>query len=841
MLSLRGLIVAVLLILGIVWTDAAWPQGKTKRNAVTPTATPVSQIKITKDFKVELLYSVPPKKQGSWVSMCADPKGRLIVSDQDGGLYRVTPPPLGQSTGTKVEAIKVPIGEAQGLLWAFDSLYVVVNRASKYSNGLYRVRSSHGDDNLDTLEKLADFAPGGGEHGPHAVLLGPDGKSLYVCAGNHTKIIKTERSWTPRLWGEDFILPRQWDANHHAEGILAPGGWICKCDPNGKHWELISMGYRNQYDAAFNRDGELFTWDSDMEWDFNTPWYRPTRVCHAVNGSEFGWRSGTGVYPVYYPDNLPPVADIGPGSPTGMTFGYGAKFPAKYQDALFMCDWSYGRLYALHLKPKGSTYSADFEEFLSGTPLPLTDIVVNPKDHALYFTIGGRRTMSGLYRVSYVGSESTAPAPRDTTGSEARAARKKLESYYLRKDPRAIDVAWPYLGSSDTFLRYAARAVLEHQGPAAWQERALAEKETRPALAALLALIRTGDKGLQPRILEALARFDWAKLNEPLKQELIRLYQLTFIRMGAPAQSARQSAIARFDAVYPTKSRELNAELCKLLVYLEAPDAAAKTMALMAKAPTQEEQMQYALALRNLKTGWTPEQRQTYFSWFLKAANYKGGHSFAGFVENIKKEAVALLSDKDKAALKPILTASPKVVNPWLNAKPRPFVKNWTTEELLPIAAKGLHGRSFDHGRQLFGESKCYACHRFNSEGGSFGPDLTILSGRFGVRDVIDKVVNPSKYISDQYAGVTITTLDGKIITGRIINLAGDTIMVNTNMLAPDGLANVSRKNIESMATAKVSMMPKGLLDTLNRDEILDLLAYLLSRGDRHNKMFGKE
>ncbi len=106
---------------------------------------------------------------------------------------------------------------------------------------------------------------------------------------------------------------------------------------------------------------------------------------------------------------------------------------------------------------------------------------------------------------------------------------------------------------------------------------------------------------------------------------------------------------------------------------------------------------------------------------------------------------------------------------------------------------------------------------------------------------MIDKVVNPSKYISDQYAGVTITTLDGRIVTGRIINLAGDTIMVNTNMLAPDGLAGVNRKNIESMAPSKISMMPTGLLDTLHEDEILDLLAYLLSRGDRQNKMFGKE
>src|SRR5207237_1108638 len=94
----------------------------------TPSATPAESLKVLKDFKVELLYTVPKDGQGSWVNLCVDPKGRLITSDQNGPLYRITPPALGgPASDTKVEKLDLPLGGAHGLLWAFDSLYVMVN------------------------------------------------------------------------------------------------------------------------------------------------------------------------------------------------------------------------------------------------------------------------------------------------------------------------------------------------------------------------------------------------------------------------------------------------------------------------------------------------------------------------------------------------------------------------------------------------------------------------------------------------------------------------------------------------------------------------------------------
>ena len=294
-------------------------------------ATPADKLRLPEGFKAELLYTVPTD-QGSWVSMTNDPQGRLIASDQYGDLYRINP----TGNGADVEKIELRIGFAQGLLCAFDSLYVVSygikgRGGAGQKNmppGLYRVRDTDGDDKYDDVKLLREFV-GKSEHGPHAVILSPDKKSLYICAGNATKLPNPETSRVPKVWQEDQVLSRLPDARGHAAGRLAPGGWVCKTDPDGKSFELVSMGFRNQYDIAFDPNGELFTFDADMEWDVGLPWYRPTRVCHVVSGSEFGWRHGSGKWPEYYPDNVPPVVNIGPGSPTGITFGTGAKLPAK--------------------------------------------------------------------------------------------------------------------------------------------------------------------------------------------------------------------------------------------------------------------------------------------------------------------------------------------------------------------------------------------------------------------------------------------------------------------------------------------------------------------------------
>ncbi|MBH56883.1 MAG: heme-binding protein [Planctomycetaceae bacterium] len=821
------------------------------------TATPINRIKAAKGFQVELLYSVPSEVHGSWVNLCTDNKGRLIVSDQFGKLYKITPPQPGNTLAqTDIKPLNVDIRAVNGMVWAFDALYVGVNDYErKIPSGLYRITDSDGDDELDKVEMLRAMEARG-DHGVHAVVPSPDGKSLFLITGNSTKPTQlASNSQVPKVWGEDHLLPSFPDGRGHNRGVLAPGGIIYKVDPDGKNFEAYANGFRNIFDAAFNRDGELFTYDADMEYDFNVPWYRPTRICQVTSGSEFGWRNGAGKRPVFYPDNLPGVLDIGPGSPTGVTFGYGAKFPAKYQNALYALDWSWGKLYAVHLKQNGSSYTATKEEFITGAPLPITDAIIHPNDGAMYFTIGGRRVQSGLYRVTYAGDESTVLVKNEPSLTKETKIRRELEAYHGKQDPRAITAAWPHLKNEDRFIRWAARIAVEHQPLDQWADKALSESDPQIKVEALMALTRvTGicpqhrndespaiDTAMRARLLDAVLSIDMSNLDATSQLTLQRTIQIILNRFGRPDNSTVEKLSAAIDPLFPSNSADLNWLLCETLAYLQAPSVAAKTMDLIEAAPTQEEQVQYARSIRMLQTGWTPELRTAYFEWFLKAANYRGGASFAKFIEFIRNDAVASLSDAQKESMKELLAKKPERISALENLgavfEGRPE-KQWKLDELVKAANSGLKNRDFGNGQKMFGAAGCFACHRFQNQGGMTGPDLTTAGRRYSVRDLLDQVVNPSKVINDQFSAVMVITDEGLVHSGVVVNLNNDGLTLNTDLTDPNKRVTINRNTIDEMLVSKTSPMPAGLFNRMTREEILDLVAYLISGADPKHEYF---
>lgn len=842
-------------------------------------ATPAEDLYAAPGFKVERIRSAETG-EGSWVAMTKDDKGRLIVSPQhakgaegDGGLMRLTLDAKGQVT--KREFIAKPLFDAQGLLYANKSIYVVVNKySSKYESGLYRVRDTEGNDQYGNIQLLKAIK-GGGEHGPHAVEMGPDGK-IYVMGGNHTPLPEGIAPNSPhRNYQEDHLLPRQWDGNGHAAGILAPGGWIARTDADGKSWDLFCAGFRNQYDFAFNVDGELFTYDSDMEWDWGMPWYRPTRVNHCVSGGEFGWRSGTGKWPDYYPDSLP-AFDIGVGCPTGVATGRGAKFPAKYQRALYIMDWTYGRLMAVHQTPNGSSYSSTFENFVCPAglmdpkapkkPLNLTDMVVG-NDGALYFTTGGRGVQSGLYRVTYAGPESTAHANHpNKEGAKARALRHELESFHGKADPKAVNFLWPHLDSPDRYLRYAARVALEWQPVESWKDKALSESRPEAALTALLALARVGGPSTQADLLKALGKFPLPSLSEAQQLEKLRVIGLSFVRQGRPTGELAAMAIEKLSARFPSSSPVINRELAQLLIFLDAPGVVGKTLQLMAKADSQEEMIHYLFHLRTAKT-WTLAERREYFAyytkdrsvyakhqgrtvnWFQEAGrDYGDGASFANFMKNFFNEAVKNISPDQLAELQPMLAevdpsknkaGNNNAANRFPAPKQRKMVREWKMAEVSVDNAPAT-GRNFEKGRQAFVDAQCLACHRFGNEGGGVGPDLTAVATRFSRRDILESILDPSKVVSEQFQNTTVELRDGEDVTGRLVAETQSELTLVPDQLHPEKKVVIDKSKIKSKAFSKVSPMPEGLANILEKDEILDLLAFLESAGRRSHPAFKK-
>lgn len=851
-----------------------------------PKATAAESLTVLPGFKAELIHS-SEIGQGSWICMTVDPRGRLIISPQSNGqpLLRFTLNRAGQVA--KIEKIPAPVRQAMGLLYAHDSLYV--NGVGPQGIGLYRLIDANRNDQFepDEVHFLKKF-DGQGEHGYHAVALGPD-KMIYVMNGNHTKVPDGISPNSPhRNYDEDLLLPRQWDAGGHAVGVLAPGGYIVRTDPEGKNWELLLAGFRNGYDFDFNTDGEMFTFDSDMEWDWGLPWYRPTRINHCVIGGEYGWRSGSGKWPEYYPDSLPTTVDIGIGSPTGVKFGTASHFPKRYQDALYALDWTYGRIIAVHLRPQGATYTGDYETFLQGKPLNVADIEFG-KDGAMYFITGGRGTQSGLYRVSYEtrsaerGARSAGNVvlhtPRSAFDQNARprnqpatlrALRRELESLHGRSDPRAIDFAWPHLRSEDRFIRYAARIAVEWQEVGLWKARALAENDPNGGLTALLALARCSGKETQRELLGALKKFPLDSLSLEQKLDKLRVIQLSFIRQGKPDADLAQLAIEKLNRQYPSEDEWLNRELSQLLIYLEAPDVVAKTLALLDRAPTQEEQAHYAFHLRTLTTGWTLAQRRHYFEWFRFAQesasgraaespdrvwavghseelvrwfgevgrDYSDGASYPKYLANIRRDAVAALTEDERLALGGLLD-DPELIAGFKLTKERKFVREWTMADLENSLEQVSRGRNFASGKAAFNDAQCILCHRFVNEGGSVGPELTAAFNKYSRRDVLESIIEPSKVISEQYQDYVIVKHDGDDVSGRIVDENETRVVVQPNPLSPLRM-EIPVSEIAERRPARVSSMPSGLLDQLTKEEILDLLAYMESAGKERASNFSR-
>lgn len=842
------------------YTDSpAWYEPGHPLNPAEPAG-----IKTLPGFEVEKVLDVP-SSVGSVTTMTLDDNGNIIFGTQHHrGLYQIIPSLPGSGDRSRLEPLKGQaglIGWVQGLLYAFDSLYVTVAERNEYwEPGLYRLMDSDEDEVFDESVQLLKFE-GSGEHGPHNLVMGPEGEYIYMICGNGTPVPETiTNRKTVRTEGVDHLMP-----NGFKNTTFTDAAFVLRLNPDGTDPQLIGSGMRNPYDIAFNKVGDLFTFDSDMEYDLGTPFYRPTRICHIVSGAEFGWRSSAGKWPDYYEDSVGSVLDIGPSSPTGLVFGYKTIFPEKYREALFVLDWTFATIYAVHLEPEGASYQATFETFLSGNGLPLTDAVVAP-DGALYFSVGGRKLGSAIYRVWYSGpdTDSRRPAYISVPINESRELRLTLESYHGKENPKAVDRVWTHLGSEDRSIRYAARIALESQPIKLWREKVIEERSTQVKIPGLLALARQGNEADALKVIDALNAFDLSGFSEEGLLIALRVLEIALGKGGLDLKEEGKMLISQLRPILPHESKSVNRELSRLLCYLEDQGSIDPLLDLMEKdegevqssgaelvsrnlrygspvmdmlqAAPLKERMHHAQMLNWIEGGWSISQRKRYFELVVDAVRTsKGGNGYPAYWDQILETAKSQLSEDETRALSDLWKSLTVVVE---IPKPKGPGKLWTREYLSERIASGFGKRDFENGKTMYAAASCLSCHVMKDEGGIAGPNLTTVGQRFTVNDLLDSVINPSMSVSDQYQVVTLQLKTGEVLSGRIHSKDASSTVIAPNILKPMQARTIANSEIKQLTPLPVSTMPPALLNTLNEEEVLDLLAYILAGGESGHPLF---
>ena len=765
----------------------------TKNIAIT-----AKNVNVLSGFKADIIASFP-KDLASIVSLTVDHQGHLLASSQNDKLFRIIPGELNQiPCVTNIHQIPIPLGGAHGLLYAFGHLYVVKTDGDG-ERGVYRLKDTDKKGAFADPELIVPI-PGKGEHGAHGLVVGPLGRWIYLIAGNGT--------------GTPNDLQRNLPASvKPTDSFNTPArqGWVIRFSPDGGNRELFCQGLRNSYDLAFNPNGDLFTFDSDNEGFMGLPWYRPTNVYHLISGADYGWRQSPDNLMPYYPDTLPPTLEIGPGSPTGVIFGTRTHFPAKYQNAFYVCDWSYGRIYAVHLKQNDATYSGEWEFFASGTPLAVTDIVVG-HDGALYFATGGRGNQSNIYRITHK-MQTPLVVPPEISG----IARQRQEISALNGDPKIIDYhsLAPSLRSSDRTLRYAARTALEHQPLQFWQEDVFLEHKKTALLEGLIALARQAPASFQARTYQKLTSLKWSELSDEQRLATLRVFSILIERHGLPTETDKPKVLAYLNPLFPAELNNINKELALLLSKFQPDGFTQRTLDSITKAESLMTQFHFLSILMKTENydftdGQKKQLTQAINPYELRAVAYR------------KYRAQ---SEKLQTLIRTL--GLPEVED---NLPRPPVVEKWEFEELVSLTnSDNLKTADIANGKAAFRKVRCDNCHRIGNSGGVLGPSLNGIAGRYSAPVILEHIVKPSKVISDQYQANIFILKDGRQITGQIVNLSNGRYSIRTDPFRPFARTDIPETDIEEVRPSKASLMPAGLLNPLTKNEVRDLLGYLLN------------
>ncbi len=163
----------------------------------------------------------------------------------------------------------------------------------------------------------------------------------------------------------------------------------------------------------------------------------------------------------------------------------------------------------------------------------------------------------------------------------------------------------------------------------------------------------------------------------------------------------------------------------------------------------------------------------------------------------------------------------------------------WELDDLAASLRPLQPGRSFDVGKTAFTVANCVSCHEMNGEGKAFGPDLSKLdTEKFDPEQILRSILEPSSEVNEEFRTTTFLLTSGEVFAGIVVDETPTAFEVVIDPLADAELIVIEKDEIDARRESDTSIMPQGLLNTLTREELLDLIAYVYSRGDKNNSLF---
>jgi putative heme-binding domain-containing protein len=487
---------------------------------------------------------------------------------------------------------------------------------------------------------------------------------------------------------------------------------------------------------------------------------------------------------------------------------------------------------------------------------------------------------AAVFAAGVQGSKAAAVAAAGLKDVSPFVQRRAAEALVrMGQSPSAKSLApvadiYALLGSPDRFVRFAGRLALQRTARAAWRDRVLADTHAVRALEAMVAYVFTApDRAdLLPVIDKQIALMGRSDLTIELQLRLLRTFQLAAIEAArltqpAPPANVRRDGQAGFQAQivaagdvdagrlkqvhealigrFPSTDERLTRELASVLAFCGQPGASAKILAAMPKGDTNPPlQLHLLYTLRGTTAGWTAEQKSALMDVYGRAAQWRGGASFPGFVNLLFEGTIAGFSAEEKQMAYGKVPQFAPLTEAELGAAAANAARARTAPPGI-ARSRGIRAISreetFDEqiftplrtpaeparGRAHF-DKACAQCHRFGAVGTDFGPDLTTLASRFKKRDVVEAILWPSRAVSDQYQSVEVTTTDKQTLFGLVAREDGDKIALQ--MTPAERPIEVAKGRIAARKPSPISLMPEGLVDDLSQSQLADLLAFLLAQ-----------